>query len=112
MVVRQNNNSLPIVVEPIEAQNLIRLPIVVEPVEARNIDPPIEVEKFFPDMQKIFRTYQNFSRKYKNFSTYIIIFLKILKFFQTYHNFSENTSMNPIILADISLTFSWSRACA
>jgi hypothetical protein len=36
MVVRQNNNSLPIVVEPIEAKNNIDLPIVVEPIEAKN----------------------------------------------------------------------------
>ena len=42
MVVRQNNNSLPIVVEPIEAQNKIELPIVVEPVETKSItDLPI-----------------------------------------------------------------------
>jgi hypothetical protein len=41
-VVRQNNNSLPIVVEPIEAQNNIELPIVVEPVEVKSItDLPI-----------------------------------------------------------------------
>ena len=45
MVVRQNNNSLPIVVEPVEAQNNIELPIVVEPIEAQNnIDLPIVVE--------------------------------------------------------------------
>jgi hypothetical protein len=42
VVVRQNNNSLLIVVEPIEAQNNIELPIVVEPVETKSItDLPI-----------------------------------------------------------------------
>ena len=41
----QNSSDLPIVVEPIEAQNNIDLPIVVEPIEAQNnIDLPIVVE--------------------------------------------------------------------
>jgi hypothetical protein len=43
MVLGQNNNILPIVVEPIEAKT-IDLPIVVEPVEAKTIDLPIVVE--------------------------------------------------------------------
>ena len=43
MVVGQNNNILPIVVEPIEAKT-IDLPIVVEPIEAKTIDLPIVVE--------------------------------------------------------------------
>jgi hypothetical protein len=42
MVVGQNNNILPIVVEPIEAT--IDLPIVVEPIEAKTIHLPIVVE--------------------------------------------------------------------
>ena len=36
MVVGQNNNILPIVVEPIEAKNIIDLPIVVEPIQCKN----------------------------------------------------------------------------
>ena len=43
MVVEQNNNILPIVVEPTEAKT-IDLPIVVEPIEAKTIDLPIVVE--------------------------------------------------------------------
>ena len=43
MVVGQNNNILPIVVEPSEAKT-IDLPIVVEPIEAKTIDLPIVVE--------------------------------------------------------------------
>ena len=43
MVVGQNNDILPIVVEPIEAKT-IDLPVVVEPVEAKTIDLPIVVE--------------------------------------------------------------------
>ena len=36
MVVGQNNSILPIVVEPIEAKNVIDLPIVVEPIQGKN----------------------------------------------------------------------------
>ena len=47
IVVGQNNNILPIVVEPIVAKNIIDLPIVVEsmvePIEAKTIDLPIVV---------------------------------------------------------------------
>ena len=43
MVVGQNNNILPIVVEPVEAKT-IDLPIVVEPIEAKTIYLPIVVE--------------------------------------------------------------------
>ena len=35
IVVGQNNSILPIVVEPIEARNIIDLPIVVEPMHSR-----------------------------------------------------------------------------
>ena len=40
----QNIIDLPIVVEPVEAQNNIELPIWVEPIEAQNIELPIGVE--------------------------------------------------------------------
>ena len=47
IVVGQNNSILPIVVEPIEAKNIIDLPIVVEsmvePIEAKTIDLSIVV---------------------------------------------------------------------
>ena len=44
----QNKSDLPIVVEPIEAQNKSDLPIVVEPIEAQNnIRLPIGVEHNF-----------------------------------------------------------------
>ena len=36
MVVGQNNSILPIVVEPIEAKNIIDLPIVAEPIQGKN----------------------------------------------------------------------------
>ena len=42
--IEAKNIDLPIVVEPIEAQNKSDLPIVVEPIEAKNIDLPIVVE--------------------------------------------------------------------
>ena len=45
VVAENNNNNLPIVVEPIEAQNKSQLPIVVEPIEAQNKSQlPIVVE--------------------------------------------------------------------
>ena len=36
MVVGQNNSILPIVLEPIEAKNIIDLPIVAEPIQGKN----------------------------------------------------------------------------